>query len=333
VKSRYVLWPVLVFSAVSIASACSSSSSTGDGGVGATGGANGNGEGGGGNVNVGATSSNGATDAGGMSTTEGGNATGGVTGGGEQAGGASGTSATGGAGADLCEGLDLTCDDDNNPCTEDECNPATGKCGIPRSETTCDDGLYCNGADTCEDGACAVHDGNPCSGTCNEPGKYCQCATKDDCPADEPGEFSACNWANECVEGSTRSRPVTKYSCNNVGKCVTASAIDTEACTRETDAIACTDDGNRCNGLEKCKAGSCVPQGIDPCKGNAANPYCYQSGDPVCRVCTSTGFNGKPNVGCSGTEYCCSGVCKASSCLVIGTIQTTIIQTVIIQTQ
>ena len=51
----------------------------------------------------------------------------------------------GGGGGMTC---DEECVDDNNPCTEDACNPKTGECGIPRSGNTCDDGIYCNGADT-----------------------------------------------------------------------------------------------------------------------------------------------------------------------------------------
>jgi len=238
----------------------------------------------------------------------------GATGGG----GAAGAAGAGGAAVgDLCEGKELDCPDDDNPCTEDECNPDTGECGIPRSESSCDDGVYCNGADTCEAGECTVHEGNPCGGTCNEAGEYCECATKADCPADELGEWSECNYASECVEATTRNRTVTKYSCNGVGKCVAAAPIiESEPCTRETDGLACLDDKNRCNGTEKCKNGGCVANGVDPCAGNAPKPYCYGS-DEMCRACKTTGITltGKPQVGCAATDYCCGGVCSTKSCL------------------
>ncbi len=44
----------------------------------------------------------------------------------------------------------------------------------------CDDGRFCTGTDTCLDGACSVHTGNPCSGLtpycyCDSPGIDCQC--------------------------------------------------------------------------------------------------------------------------------------------------------------
>jgi hypothetical protein len=319
VKARYALWPVIIFSAVSLASACSSDSGTNtDPG---TGGTDTTGDGGSG-ANTGATTSTGGIDAGGMSTDAG--ASTGATGG--AAAGAAGAAGAGGATGDLCEGKELDCPDDDNPCTEDECNPDTGECGIPRSETACDDGKFCNGEDTCDAGECTAHAGNPCGGTCNEGGDYCECATKDDCPADELGEWSACAYATECVETAMRNRTVTKYTCNNVGKCVAGAPTienDSTGCVRETDTLACTDDGKPCNGVEACKNGNCVGSGINPCAGQAATPFCYDSGT-MCRECTgSTVAN---TVGCGGAEKCCKGDCipSGNNCLIINP---TIIQT------
>lgn len=311
-KARYVLWPVMVFGAVSLASACGGggSSSGPDTTVGGS-----DGEGGSG-TNVGASSSTGNTDAGGMSTTDAGASTGGM--GATSSGGASaGAGGAGGeAAGDLCEGKNLDCADDDNPCTEDECNPATGECGIPRSETVCDDGVWCNGADSCDAGECTVHEGSSCSGTCNEAGDYCECSIKADCPADEPGEWGTCDYASECAETVMRTRIVTKYSCNNVGKCVSAGAIESEACNRDTDTIACTDDAKPCNGVEACKAGNCVGSGVNPCAGQAATPFCYDTGT-MCRKCTgSTAAN---SVGCGGGEKCCKGDCipSGNTCSII----------------
>lgn len=304
-KARYAVWPVIIFSAVSLAGACSSDSGTGTPEV--TGGSDGEA---GSGTNTGATTSSGATSSnGGMSSTDAGASTG-ATGGAN--GGAAGAAGAGGVtGGDLCEGKELDCPDDDNPCTEDECNPDTGECGIPRSETSCDDGVYCNGADTCDAGECTVHEGNPCSGTCNEAGEYCECATKEDCPADIVGEYGECAYATECVETAMKSRTVTKYSCNGVGKCVAgAPTIETAPCTRETDTNVCTDDGNRCNGTEKCKNGQCTGDNVNPCAGNAALPFCYPSGEQ-CRKCTGSTVDN--SVGCTAaTQKCCSGSCIPS---------------------
>ena len=65
------------------------------------------------------------------------------------------------------------CTDDGNVCTNDTCDGA-GSCAHPANTASCDDGLYCNGTDTCSGGACTVHAGSPCSETeCNT----CQEAT------------------------------------------------------------------------------------------------------------------------------------------------------------
>lgn len=310
-KARFVLWPVVIFSAVSLAGACSSDSGTGTPEV--TGGSDGEG---GNGPSTGATTSTGATSSNGGMSTDAGASTGATGGAGAPgAAGAAGAAGAGGAVGDLCEGKELDCPDDDNPCTEDECNPDTGECGIPRSETNCDDGVYCNGADTCDAGECTVHEGNPCSGTCNEAGEYCECATKADCPADEPGEWSACAYASECVETAMKTRPVTKYTCNGVGKCIGSAAVESEACTRDTDGTVCTDDGKRCNGTEKCKNGNCTGDNVNPCAGQADTPFCFDTGTQ-CRECTGSAGT---SVGCDANYKCCNNACipTANNCSII----------------
>ncbi len=50
---------------------------------------------------------------------------------------------------------------DGNICTDDVCT--AGTCSNPNNVLACDDGLYCNGTDTCAGGNC-THTGNPCGG-------------------------------------------------------------------------------------------------------------------------------------------------------------------------
>jgi len=64
------------------------------------------------------------------------------------------------------------CDSDDNVCTDDSCDGA-GSCRHLANSAPCDDANYCNGADTCLDGACSLHTGDPCvqhsqcNGTCD----------------------------------------------------------------------------------------------------------------------------------------------------------------------
>jgi parallel beta-helix repeat protein len=68
---------------------------------------------------------------------------------------------------------------DGNPCTSDSC--VNNECvfqAVPDG-TSCDDGLFCNGTDTCQSGACMAgplpcsDDGNPCTDDCVETTDSC----------------------------------------------------------------------------------------------------------------------------------------------------------------
>ena len=70
------------------------------------------------------------------------------------------------------------CATDGNDCTDDLCN-GSGSCIHTANTAPCDDGLFCNGSDTCAGGGCQSHTGDPCVGglecadACNEAGDDC----------------------------------------------------------------------------------------------------------------------------------------------------------------
>ncbi|MFK7984727.1 MAG: hypothetical protein AB8I08_01770 [Sandaracinaceae bacterium] len=72
--------------------------------------------------------------------------------------------------------------DDFNPCTDDVCEDAG--CVFTPNAATCDDGVFCNGADTCAAGLCDGNSGDPCGalGACQEATRSCGAGT---CGADE----------------------------------------------------------------------------------------------------------------------------------------------------
>ena len=99
------------------------------------------------------------------------------------------------------------CTNDGNVCTNDQCN-GTGACIHPNNTVPCNDGLFCNGADTCAGGSCSAHAGNPCPGpdgdgncqeSCNE--------STDSCTASDPNgaacnDGQSCNGADSCSGGA-----------------------------------------------------------------------------------------------------------------------------------
>lgn len=134
--------------------------------------------------------------------------------------------------------------DDGNVCTEDVCNPAIGCVHTPVSGS-CDDGVLCNGADSCGDGTCSVHDGvDPCPGSsyCDAASDECMgCESDSDCPGDTVGDWDACSFPSTdvCVQTGTRSRVVRSYTCSASGTCEATDRTETEPCMRSTDGIMC----------------------------------------------------------------------------------------------
>lgn len=73
--------------------------------------------------------------------------------------------------------------DDGNPCTDDSCE--AGFCAYSPNSASCDDGLFCNGADSCAGGSCSVHTGDPCGGSfCLEPYRTCMVTCPGTCGAE-----------------------------------------------------------------------------------------------------------------------------------------------------
>jgi cysteine-rich repeat protein len=200
------------------------------------------------------------------------------------------------------------CADDTNPCTNDVCN-ATGQCTHPANTATCDDGVFCNGADTCSGGTCSVHAGDPCAAgsecnrTCSEASRACAAAAGVPCSSD----------GNVC----------TTDQCNGAGACV------------HTPNNAPCDDLLFCNGADTCAGGTCSVHAGNPCVGggecNAScseNPRtCAAPAGTACssdgNVCTSDTCNGAgqcvhpPNaapcddgVFCNGADTCSGGTCS-----------------------
>jgi hypothetical protein len=120
---------------------------------------------------------------------------------------------------------DIHCND-NNPCTDDTCN-GSNTCEHVAHVGSCDDGLFCNGADTCSGTTC-THAGDPCAGiNCNE----------------GPDTCANCTGPADCEDGE----PCTVDTCTT-GQCNRATAADGADCDTDTTF---------CNGAGSCTAGVC----------------------------------------------------------------------------
>lgn len=203
------------------------------------------------------------------------------------------------------------------------------------TSSDCDDGLYCNGDESCLGGACqrgdAVDctDSNPCTrDSCSESDRACMHAA--DGALCDNGIFcdglEACDLQAGCVARSPLdcedSVPCTIDQCNE----------ETNQCDHAPDSSVC-DDGQFCNGVETCEPAGCVA-GALPCDSTGicdemedrcmpAASDCSQAADcedgNICtdHACVSgrceTSFN---QVACNDANPCTSAdACMAGSCM------------------
>ena len=194
---------------------------------------------------------------------------------------------------DLCAG-DVSCQDfacvvdtdtaivcdDNDACTDDSCDPATGQCAY-NDNGTCE----CDSDDQCQDD-------NLCDGT-----KKCV----DQKCTDDPATVIVCDDNNACTDDTcTPDTGACLYDDNGTCEC--------------SDTVPCT-DGNVCDGIKKCENNQCVNDPstiIDSCDDNSpcTTDYC----DPV-SGCVNAPKSGSCEDGdpCSLNDQCVDGKCTAGS--------------------
>lgn len=177
-----------------------------------------------------------------------------------------------------CVGIFAINCDDQNPCTDDLCFPATG-CQFKHNFAACDDEDPCTTGDICVAGSCksgdpVCDDQNPCTidycdgvtGACGyvaDDELWCtdgsDCTLGDGCVAGVcvPGAVDGCDDDNDCTEDV----------CEGNGTC-SQTILDGTAC----------EDGNACTQGDTCNDGACVtgpPQSCDdgnPCTGAVCDP-------------------------------------------------------------
>ncbi len=173
---------------------------------------------------------------------------------------------------------------DDNICTQDDCDPATGECShTPAVGNTCNDGNPCTKGDfcsvqgQCEPGSnvcatctsakdCAQYDDdNLCNGSL-----FCDLSLPTPVCAIKPGSVVFCDPSADSACAKSQCNPGT-------GLCTPKPMAEGQPC----------DDGNPCTPFEACSAGKCKAQ-VNACQ-------CQKSSD-----CAAFD-DGNP---CNGTLYC-----------------------------
>ena len=214
-------------------------------------------------------------------------------------------------------GTDISCSDNNVCTTGDVCNQV-GECigQAPVTTVACDDGLYCNGADTCANKTCSAHAGNPCGAgggcatTCNEATNSCESTPGAPCADDGLGcSDDVCDANGNCTHPVKTAGTVCRAS---AGVCDVA-----ETCNGSS--LACPSNGFQPSG-STCRpsAGDCDV--AEACTGTSAScpTDAFKSSSTTCRASA-----GDCDVAenCSGTGASCpadsfkssSTTCRASA--------------------
>jgi hypothetical protein len=183
-----------------------------------------------------------------------------------------------------------TCADDGDCPADDVCNDyycdTDNTCKVNYTTTSCDNGLFCDGTDTCQSGSC-VHEFPAgdlnCSGdtpVCNESSQSCVgCTSNSDC--DDSKECTA----DTCPDGTCIFTNITQGIacsggfCDGSGNCV--------ECTQPSDC----DDSNDCT-TDTCSSGTC--SNIEPSCGpsdSCCPTGCTPANDPDCTACITSSMD------------------------------------------
>lgn len=190
------------------------------------------------------------------------------------------------------------CSGPGDQCNDGVCSETLDSCvKQPKPDgVACEDGLYCNGDDTCSGGGCSIHAGDPCSFcfsygcSCDEFRNFCTGCSGDSecdgiCNPGETGPF--CSGSDNCVY--TPNGPV-------LGSCTTgfSTLLDRDVCTVHSECGT----GGYCSMAQE---DSCPPQ------TNGLGDACDCEGDFDCDGdCDGTdAANFKTDFGRSGFNRPC----------------------------
>lgn len=238
------------------------------------------------------------------------------------------------------------------------------------NDADCDDGLSCNGVETCDTATNQCRPGAPVE--CTEFNELCLEETADcGCPEgyrliDDVCTFAVCETDADCDDGlACTGIEVCDLSLNLCRRDSIPTCANNQACDEETgtcdackpgfapntngvcvasaascDVDADCDDGNACNGRERCVNNACAaasPTNIP--EGNANSTYCeptnsdngytfhcaqgYRLADGVCTqiVDCATDADCDDGVFCNGQETCQNnGRCLVSGATFVGAV-------------
>ncbi len=151
-------------------------------------------------------------------------------------------------------GVPTVCGDDN-PCTDDVCDPVLGCVFVP-NQAPCDDGIPCTLGDHCADGVCVYDeigpcdDENPCTDDVCDPGQGCVFLAN----AGPCDDGDVCSTGDHCAAGACVSDG--ELFCDDFNPCTDDGCDPVLGCFHTLNEAPC-DDGDACTAGEVCAGGEC----------------------------------------------------------------------------
>jgi hypothetical protein len=162
---------------------------------------------------------------------------------------------------------------DSVACTVDSCNELTDTCDNATNDGLCDNGVFCDGAETCSASVGCQVGASPCGAlVCDEPNDICiECFTAVDCTDDG----NPCT-DTQCSGGTCLNLPNTDL-CNDGIACTQGDQCSAGSCAGSADNALC-DNGVFCDGAETCDPLIGCRVGAEPC----LNPAECDDGQDIC---------------------------------------------------
>ena len=208
--------------------------------------------------------------------------------------------------AGVCVGGAPLVVDDDNVCTDDSCDPATGAVNT-NNTASCDDADACTTADTCAAGACVggaslnVDDGNACTDDSCDPATGA--VNTNNTASCDDGD--ACTTADTCAAGVCVGGAPLVVDDGNV---CTDDSCDPATGAVNTNNTAACDDADACTTADTCAAGVCV--GGAPLNVDDGNVCTDDSCDPATGAINTNNTAACDDAdACTTADTCAAGVC------------------------
>jgi hypothetical protein len=243
-----------------------------------------------------------------------------------------------------CVATPVACDD-QNPCTDDLCDPAWG-CDYANNAAECSDEDVCTLGDICVEGEClpgdqhldcddgevctadlclpdtgclsspadgACDDGNACTGGDACAGGYCipgslpvDCDDQNDCT------FDTCDLVVGCLHELDTDNPCCisgSNPCDDLNPCTTdVCEPATGECAYQDREGSCN-DGDACTGPDQCVAGACAGATLSCDDGNSCTTDSCDAAEGCLHATLDDGTTCDDGSECTAADVCAAGEC------------------------